>query len=330
MISMRANILILIFAFALTQSATAKDTAEVKLLSSVVITSNTVRLSDIADIFNCDKPVAKKLASIVIENDAFDGVQITGREIKIALQKTGINCKVNGSRICTITMNEKEVKEKRVSITKDIKSLLRTELAEAKNLNTKDLELKIYGLNSSFEKLLKQDNTYARLRGEIQGACPGTLEVVVECVRNSSVIKSQNIRMSVRVKRPALFPIREIKRGEIISAADVGWQDYWYNERDNELVNDSSLVVGSQATSTLRVNTPLKAKMVEPAVLVKRNDIVMVVANTGGFAMRLRAKALQNGRLGENIQVENLTSRGKFVATVAGFGKMTLDSEGKN
>jgi flagellar basal body P-ring formation protein FlgA len=80
---------------------------------------------------------------------------------------------------------------------------------------------------------------------------------------------------------------------------------------DNQLVTDASNVVNMELLHDLAPNSPLKLYDVRPAVLV----------NTGqgqGFLITLRAEALQDGSLGEQIHLKNAESGRSLSAVVTG------------
>lgn len=62
----------------------------------------------------------------------------------------------------------------------------------------------------------------------------------------------------------------------------------------------------------------------EPALLVSRGEQVVLEANRGGVQIRVKALALQDGRKGEQIRVQNLQSKREVYAEVVASGRVQI------
>ena len=88
---------------------------------------------------------------------------------------------------------------------------------------------------------------------------------------------------------------------------------------ESALINDPKLIVNMELTRDLTPNTPLKTYDVKTAVLVRRGQEVQVTAGVGqGFLITMRAEALQDGGMGEQIRLKNSESGRSLTAVITG------------
>ncbi|MET1411300.1 flagellar basal body P-ring formation chaperone FlgA [Roseibium sp. HPY-6] len=83
-------------------------------------------------------------------------------------------------------------------------------------------------------------------------------------------------------------------------------------------------IVGKEAKTNIRANTPLSHRSFQRPVLVNRGDKVTVTFNMPGVKLTSRAKALDPGAKGDVIDVMNLQSRRIVPATVTSRGQVRV------
>lgn len=131
--------------------------------------------------------------------------------------------------------------------------------------------------------------------------------------------------------RPAVLVRRDVPRGMMITAADVhvGPLPQEYRVRGAETVlAQVDQVIGKEAARRLRVGEVLTDGNSLPPKMVKRGELVSVAAGNGAVRVRVRAKAMRDGREGEVIEIESLDSRERFDARVVGHGQLAVLSAG--
>ncbi|WP_420332959.1 flagellar basal body P-ring formation chaperone FlgA [Roseibium sp.] len=85
-------------------------------------------------------------------------------------------------------------------------------------------------------------------------------------------------------------------------------------------------IVGKEAKTNVRANTPLSRRNFQHPVLVGRGDKVTVTFNMPGLKLTSRAKALDDGAKGDVIDVMNLQSRRIVPATVTSRGQVRVQT----
>ncbi len=122
---------------------------------------------------------------------------------------------------------------------------------------------------------------------------------------------------------PALYKVlvskELLKRGTIITPALFSYAEMPAAGMENQLISDLTLLKNMELVRDLTPNTPLRSYDVKTAVLVKRGQEVQVTAGEGqGFSITMRAEALQEGGLGEQIRLKNVESGRSLFGVITG------------
>ena len=83
-------------------------------------------------------------------------------------------------------------------------------------------------------------------------------------------------------------------------------------------------VAGQRAKRTIAPQQPIMLRDLEPALLVNRGDRVTLEANRAGVQIRVAALALEDGRKGDQIRVQNLESKREVYAEVIDQGRVEI------
>ena len=110
-----------------------------------------------------------------------------------------------------------------------------------------------------------------------------------------------------------------LKRGTIISPDMFQLTEMPASGMENQVIADPQLVVNMELVRDLAPNAPLRTYDLKKAVMVKRGQEVQVTAGAGqGFLITMRAEAMQEGALGEQIRLKNSESGRSLTAVVTG------------
>lgn len=116
-----------------------------------------------------------------------------------------------------------------------------------------------------------------------------------------------------------------LKRGTVIRADMFTMTEMPAAGMESQLIADTKLIKNMQLVRDLTPNTPLRSYDVKTAVLVKRGQDVQVTAGEGqGFSITMRAEALQDGGLGEQIRLKNVESGRSLHGVITGANAAKL------
>ncbi len=110
-----------------------------------------------------------------------------------------------------------------------------------------------------------------------------------------------------------------LKRGTVISPEMFSYAEMPAAGMESQIISDAKLIKNMQLVRDLTPNTPLRSYDIKTAVLVKRGQEVLVTAGEGhGFSVTMRAEALQDGGLGDQIRLKNVESGRSLSGVISG------------
>jgi flagella basal body P-ring formation protein FlgA len=120
---------------------------------------------------------------------------------------------------------------------------------------------------------------------------------------------------------PMVMAVRPIGRGDVIRAADIELRPIDAPAKKNAQrygFESVEKLIGMEAKQSIQAGDVVMSDVVQSPILVKRGDLVTVVAQSGGIRVRTSAKALRDGARGDLVQVEAIGSKDKYDVRVTG------------
>ena len=121
-----------------------------------------------------------------------------------------------------------------------------------------------------------------------------------------------------------LVAAANLPKGHIVGPNDVTWKQQPAAKAAESFLDREELVVGQETKRQLRSGEPIAAVDVRGIPLVRRGDIVTVIARGQGIVVRTDAKAQGDGSLGQPIKLLSLDGRRELSALVSGFHEATV------
>jgi len=87
-----------------------------------------------------------------------------------------------------------------------------------------------------------------------------------------------------------------------------------------DIITDEAAAIGKEITTTLQAGSILYGKTLKEPELVKRGDIISILAANESLTITVPGRVLKSGVKGETIKVKNLMSRKEIFATIIGPG----------
>ena len=115
--------------------------------------------------------------------------------------------------------------------------------------------------------------------------------------------------------------VKNISKGQVISEEYLGFEAR--PERQiHGAYNHISGVLGRKAKSNIAAGTILKARHLDTVYSVDKNDSVLVIASNKAITITTSAIALENGQVGDMINVKNVKSEKIFKVIITGKKKV--------
>ena len=321
-----AMIVMAFFGFALSAEAT-----EVILKEECRCSGPTVKLGDIADVYDVDVPKAVKLAGTELFPTPTDRRSIDLAEVQRLLTVRGVktaDCLFGGAAQVEVLgpgaspvtpaayrpgFDPTRVRLARQRVEESILGYLRQRVDAARRWSVK-LDLG----EREAEWISKR---YSRLTVE-GGAEPWVgrqqFKVTVAADRYE-----QTLVLAAEVSLPEMVVVarRPLRRGDTLQEGDVELAPAPLASQAQQVVFSLDEVVGQELIKSIATGQPVETRDVQPPRLVKRNDVVTVYSLAAGVRVRMLGKALEDGGLGDVITVQDLQTRQplRSRARVAGF-----------
>lgn len=134
--------------------------------------------------------------------------------------------------------------------------------------------------------------------------------------------KMWTIHVPINIIRYAgVLVVREnLPRGSILQPSDVETRRLDVSRLSDGYFTDKNEVRGKVLKRSLRRGDILTNGMLDIRKLVKRGDIVTIIASSGTLAIRVEGEALMDGRKGDLIRVKNHSSKREIQAVVVATG----------
>jgi flagella basal body P-ring formation protein FlgA len=116
---------------------------------------------------------------------------------------------------------------------------------------------------------------------------------------------------------------RDVGRHTVLTEEDVTLARRDSGSLGSEVVMKTSEAVGKRMKASLSAGDILYAYHFEAIPLVKRGDMVTIVAQNGSFKVTAPGEARNSGAKGEEVRVKNLTSRRIIRGRVIGPGMVS-------
>jgi flagella basal body P-ring formation protein FlgA len=91
------------------------------------------------------------------------------------------------------------------------------------------------------------------------------------------------------------------------------------------VITDPEAVLGKRTRRAIGAKTVLRANLIESPPLVKRGDVVVIIAESSGFIITTLGQVKKKGRLGESIPVMNYDSKKILYARVLDSSTVKVD-----
>jgi flagella basal body P-ring formation protein FlgA len=124
---------------------------------------------------------------------------------------------------------------------------------------------------------------------------------------------------------PSVTALRTLPRGSVVRAKDLAVVETRIGRLDSETFGDISEVAGKRLARNVNQGETILGSDLEDTTLVRRGSLVTVVVEEGSLKVTARGMALEDGRKGKIIRVQNLNSKKTIFAQVMDSSTVRVD-----
>ncbi|MGD8990785.1 MAG: flagellar basal body P-ring formation chaperone FlgA [Desulfobacterales bacterium] len=156
---------------------------------------------------------------------------------------------------------------------------------------------------------------------QLMGRCP----IAVDFSVDGHLHKKVWVTATIEVRGPAVVTRKPLGRHKPIAAEDIEVQILDLANLPANVLSDPGAVIGKRTRRAIGALTPLRADSIELPPLVKRGDLVVIMAESENLKITTLGQVKKKGRLGERIPVVNLDSKKVLHAVVVDANTVKID-----
>ncbi len=120
----------------------------------------------------------------------------------------------------------------------------------------------------------------------------------------------------------------DLRRGDLITADMITMAEPDPRRRIQGLIRSARHLVDTEATRTIRAGQPLSLNDIKAASVIRKDDPIQLIFETGALRLTVSAKALNDAAKGETVRVVNLQSRRTMDAVAHAPGEARVGQAG--
>ncbi len=145
----------------------------------------------------------------------------------------------------------------------------------------------------------------------------GNFSIMIDFLVDGKSCKKTLVSGRIAVIIDTVKSTRRIKRGEIISSEDLVMVSEKKTRFKNSLVTDPAEIIGKRATRSIMADYEIQRGMFQVPPAVEKGDRVVIRAESKSILITAAGKALEEGCIGDQIRVMNISSKKEIIATVS-------------
>lgn len=300
------------FVFPLWHYSSVLAITTVEVLEHAQVRSKLISLGDISEIKGEDRLLVEQLQSVVLGKAPLPGEmkEISGHYIESRVRHS----EVDASAV-TLHLPEKvQVVCESIEVSSQkIEEIVKRFILKKVPWNPKQVSIKVSDTKGI--TLAAGNITYEvvpRGREDYLGATNLLLVFMV----NGKEEKRLRVTAHIDVSKEVVLSNRPLKRHSIITQEDIRLEKRNLAELTPDVITDPLEVIGKRTRRAIDPNAPLKLNSLEVAPLVKRGDLVTIVAETDVLKITTQGVVIEKGCKGEVVRVINTGSRREVYARV--------------
>ncbi len=282
-------------------------------LRQVQVSGSGISIGDIAVVAGDDSELVRRIQEISLGNAPILGASrsIDKSYIEIRLRQNRID--PNGIAILvpdTIDIVRKSFEIPKTRIERIVLDYLEPRLPWDRNKTR-------IGLSSTSDVVnLSDEDFQAEVSLPNRTNLIGSVPLLVRFLVKHQVERKIWVTATISVETSVVIAKQSINRRQVITEDMIDVVAADLAKLPSNAITDLEDVVGKRALRAINPSEVLRTDLIELPPLVKRNDIVTIVAETGALRVSTKGEVKENGRRGDRIRVVNLDSKKEVFARV--------------
>jgi len=138
---------------------------------------------------------------------------------------------------------------------------------------------------------------------------PGPVSLTIVVRVDGKPVRRLLASGTINVPTKVVVAAMPLSRDQIITRADVHLEERPLTQVPEGAMTDLQDAVGKRSRRGIGLGTPLQARLLEAPSVIKRGAVVTILAKTPVLSAVVQGQAKEDGAVGEQIRVVNLSSR---------------------
>jgi flagella basal body P-ring formation protein FlgA len=118
---------------------------------------------------------------------------------------------------------------------------------------------------------------------------------------------------------------RSVAPGDIVNANDVQWVKLPATRVGSNIITSAASLIGMSPRYPVRTGEPLRMSDMQPPVAIAKGSVVDMSYVTGALVLLARGRALENGAIGDTIDILNPRSNRTVQGVIEGPNRVRID-----
>jgi flagella basal body P-ring formation protein FlgA len=146
------------------------------------------------------------------------------------------------------------------------------------------------------------------------------IQVIVDDVPKEKIF----LRTKVSVFDRIVVAKKRLKRGDVISSFEAAIEERDVAALNPSIIKDIGLVIGKEAKTFIPNGNPVYDWMIKERPVVKKNEKIKITSGSNNILVAAAGISLEDGNLGSEIKVKNLSSGKELIGVVTGTGEVKV------
>jgi len=284
-----------------------------------------ISLGEIAEVISDDKTVADRLRRMTVGKaaPAGDRVKMTLGYLKVALRREGYNLQdfsFGGGETVDVLTQSQDFDPS--GLLPRVKAFILAQTGET----PENVDVKLEGVGKKIT--LPAGEITAKFRPSFTGQYEGSVFLTAELEVDGRLVRVLPIRTIVDIYHPAVTVVKAIGKGEKFNRANVALVRTPSSKIVKGCFRHLDPILGRSAAMPLPPGTVLRVTDIYDPPVIRHGDVVQGVVEKGNIELSVQVRAIEDGKAGDSIRVENTDSRKVLHGKVLDEKTVLLEPDG--
>ena len=310
------------FILEISANLSAAGMTSIRVLKKAEIEDDKMLLGKIAVIKGEDSELVQKLRAIVVGSVPLPGKsrRIDEHYIKIRLKQNGVDL----SRIILEVPEKNEISRGVIEISRERIEKIALDFIY-KKIPYERNRVKVKKIRVNRGVVLPKGRVTCKVVFPPNMDFFGLIPLSISFNVNGRFQKKVSVTVDIEVLTEVVVTKRPIGRYKMITEDDICLQKRDMSNLSSNIITNSEDVLGKRAKRAINAKTVLRADLVEFPFLVRRGDIVSIIAESDSLRITALGEVKEKGRKGQRVRVVNLDSKKGIYARVLDSNTVVVD-----